>query len=96
MLEMSPAEPEEDELILILQALEAMRSIVDRGKGADKVSNAALDAITDHVDNIEAVIRSLSETQLFGPDELEIRHVNFTKRLKRLRESEEDRPQDAT
>lgn len=93
---MTQASPEEDELVLILQELEDIKLLCKLGKGYDEASNAALETIDEHADNIEAVIRSLSETQLFGPEELEIRHHSFTRKLKRPQLRPQDPPVDPT
>lgn len=93
---MTQASPEEDELILILQDLEDIKMLCKLGRGLDEASNVALETIHERADNIEAVIRSLSETQLFGPDELEVRHHSFTRKLKRPQLKPQSPPEDPT
>jgi len=67
---MTRANQDEDELILVMRELEEIRSLARVGQGVDDASNVALDSVSDRAWRVMEIIRSLSETRAFKPEEL--------------------------
>jgi len=62
--------PEVDELVELLNGLEFIEDLAKLGRGFDDASNTALKSIRVRTQRLIEVLRSLDETNMFGPDEL--------------------------